>query len=81
MQIKALQKEKPDLLIVGELNEWETSEYVRDARYIGDKTALLVLGHIVSEEPGLEWLVQWLQPQIPDVKVTHIPSGDAFKWA
>jgi hypothetical protein len=39
----------------------------------------LVLGHIVSEEPGLEWTVQWLQPQLPGIKITHIPSGDAFK--
>ena len=80
-QIEALQKEKPDLFICGELNEWETSEYVRDLRYMGGKTALIVLGHIVSEEPGLEWLVKWLQPQIPGIKVTHIPSNDAFTWA
>lgn len=79
-QIKALQKEKPDVFICGELNEWETSEYVRDLRYMGSKTCLIVLGHIVSEEPGLEWLVQWLQPQIPAIKVTHIPSRDAFTW-
>ena len=81
MQITALQKEKPDLLICGELNEWETSEYVRDLRSTGSKTALLVLGHIVSEEPGLEWMVQWLQPQVPEIKITHIPSMDAFQWA
>ncbi|HEX8357972.1 MAG TPA: Nif3-like dinuclear metal center hexameric protein [Segetibacter sp.] len=80
-QIEALQKEKPDLLIVGELNEWETSEYVRDLRRSGSKTSLLVLGHIVSEEPGLEWLQKWLQPQIPDIKITHIPTTDAFVWA
>jgi putative NIF3 family GTP cyclohydrolase 1 type 2 len=81
MQIETLAKEKPDLLICGELNEWETSEYVRDMRYMGSKTCLLVLGHIVSEEPGLEWLVHWLQPQIPEIKITHIPSTDAFTWA
>ena len=80
-QIEVLQKEKPDLLIVGELNEWETSEYVRDLRFSGSKTALLVLGHIVSEEHGLVWTVNWLQPQVPGIKVTHIPSGDAFRWA
>lgn len=80
-QIEALQKEKPDIFICGELNEWETSEYVRDLRYMGSKTSLIVLGHIVSEEPGLEWLVKWLQPQIPAIKVTHIPSKDAFAWA
>lgn len=80
-QIKALQKEKPDLFICGELNEWETSEYVRDLRFMGSKTALMVLGHIVSEEPGLEWLVKWLRPQLPGMKMTHIPSNDAFRWS
>ena len=79
-QIEAIRKEKPDLLICGELNEWETSEYIRDLRYMGGKTALLVLGHIQSEEPGLQWLVHWLQPQIPSIRVAHIPSGDAFRW-
>ena len=80
-QIEAIQKEKPDVLICGELNEWETSEYIRDLRYMGLQTSLIVLGHIVSEEPGLEWLVKWLQPQIPGIHVTHIPSNDAFTWA
>ena len=80
-QITALHKEKPDLLICGELNEWETSEYIRDLRSTGSKTALVVLGHIVSEEPGLEWLVHWLQPQVPAIKVTHIPTTDVFSWA
>lgn len=79
-QIAAIQKEKPDVLICGEINEWETSEYIRDLRYMGLKTSLVVLGHIVSEEPGLEWLVKWLQPQIPGIQVTHIPSKDAFTW-
>jgi len=80
-QIGELQKYRPDLLIVGELNEWETSEYIRDARYQGEKVSLLVLGHAISEEPGLQWMVSWLTPKVPEVKVTHIPSGDAFSWA
>jgi putative NIF3 family GTP cyclohydrolase 1 type 2 len=80
-QIEALQKEKPDVFICGELNEWETSEYIRDLRYMGSKTSLIVLGHILSEEPGLEWLVKWLQPQVQGIHVTHIPSKDAFEWA
>ncbi len=80
-QINAIVNEKPDLFICGEVNEWETSEYVRDLRASGSKTALIVLGHIASEEPGLEWLVKWLQPQMPAIRVTHIPSGDAFSWA
>ncbi len=30
-----LQKYQPDVFVCGELNEWETSEYVRDAHYHG----------------------------------------------
>ncbi|HET6253156.1 MAG TPA: Nif3-like dinuclear metal center hexameric protein [Puia sp.] len=79
-QIGAIQQYQPDLLICGELNEWETSEYVRDARYLGEKIALVVLGHSVSEEPGMEWLVPVLQQKAPGIPVTHIVSGDAFSW-
>jgi putative NIF3 family GTP cyclohydrolase 1 type 2 len=80
-QIGWIEQYQPDVFICGELNEWETSEYIRDARYQGKKIALVVLGHSVSEEPGLQWLVPVLQKKIPGVPVTHLPSGDAFAWA
>ncbi len=67
-----------DVLLVGEINEWETSVYVQDARSMGRETSLLILGHANSEEPGMEYLVEWLQPRLPDVPVHHVPSGDPF---
>ena len=79
-QIDILNTEKPELLICVELNEWETSEYIRDLRSAGATASLLILGHIVSEEPGLEWMARWLQPQLPGLHITHIPSQDAFDW-
>jgi len=48
-QIQAMGKEKPDVLICGEIQEWETAEYVRDAQAKGEKLSLIVLGHIASE--------------------------------
>ena len=80
-QVQSIEKEKPDLIIVGEVNEWETSEYVRDLQRIGQKTSLIVLGHIVSEEAGMQWMKAWLKQQLPQIKVVHIPSTDAFSWA
>ena len=80
-QIGQVQKFKPDVFICGELNEWETSEYVRDARYQGIKTGLIVLGHSVSEEAGLQWLIPVLKEKAPGGVATHIPSGDPFAWA
>ena len=79
-QVTVAQNVKPDLLIVGELQEWETAEYIRDARALGSGISLIVLGHAVSEEPGMEWLVEWLQPKIPELKITHLPSGNPFQW-
>ena len=60
-QITAISKNKPDVLICGEVQEWETAEYVRDAEAKGDALSLIVLGHIASEEPGSEWMKNWLQ--------------------
>jgi putative NIF3 family GTP cyclohydrolase 1 type 2 len=77
-QIGYIRQYQPDLLVCGEINEWETSEYVRDAIFQGRKIALIVLGHSVSEEPGMQWLVPVLQKKVPGVSVTHLSSGDAF---
>jgi putative NIF3 family GTP cyclohydrolase 1 type 2 len=80
-QIQALEKEKPDLLICGEVAEWETSEYIRDAMAMGLQRSLIVLGHAQSEEPGMQWLVQWLQPKVPGLSVTHIETSNPFTRA
>jgi putative NIF3 family GTP cyclohydrolase 1 type 2 len=79
-QVAMAESEKPDVLIVGEVPEWETAEYIRDSQLLGRKTALLILGHSVSEEPGMEWLVDWLQPRVQPLKVVHVASGDPFTW-
>jgi putative NIF3 family GTP cyclohydrolase 1 type 2 len=79
-QMAAVLQDKPDVLIIGEASEWETVEFIRDGRLLGSKTALVVLGHSVSEEPGMEWVAQWLQPMLPGIPITHIASGDPFTW-
>jgi len=79
-QVSAVETQKPDVLIVGELSEWETAEYIRDSKSFGGKTSLIILGHSVSEEPGMEWFGEWLQPKLPEIKISHISSGDPFTW-
>ncbi|MFD0767269.1 Nif3-like dinuclear metal center hexameric protein [Mucilaginibacter lutimaris] len=80
MQVDFAERDKPDVLIVGELSEWETAEYIRDARLLGSKIALIILGHNFSEDPGMDYLVEWLQPKLSGVKITHINCGDPFVW-
>ena len=79
-QIPVIQQSKPDLILSGETREWETVERVRDGLAMGQKTSLLVLSHSVSEEAGMEYLVTWLQPKVPGVKITNIPSNNPFKF-
>jgi len=80
MQMSIAVPEQPDVLIVGEVSEWETAEYTRDGVLQGRKMALIVLGHQKSEEPGMEYFVEWLQPKLPGMKIKHIASGDPFMW-
>jgi len=79
-QIAAIQEFKPDLILSGETREWETVERVRDGQLMGQKTALLVLSHSVSEEAGMEYAASWLQPKVAGVKVTHIASANPFTF-
>ena len=79
-QVSTAETDKPDVLIVGELSEWETAEYIRDERLLGGKTSLIVLGHGVSEEPGMGWVKEWLQPRLAGINITHLPSGNPFTW-
>lgn len=79
-QIAAIQQYKPDLILSGETREWETVERVRDGLLMGQKTSLLVLSHAVSEEAGMEYAAQWLQPKVPGIRITHIASTNPFKF-
>jgi putative NIF3 family GTP cyclohydrolase 1 type 2 len=69
-----------DTLIVGEIHEWETSEYVRDAVSAGKNKAVIIAGHAPTEEPGMEWLAKWLQPRLAGIKVTHVPGVSPFRY-
>lgn len=78
-QMRFAQETGVEVLVVGELAEWETSEYVRDAAHAGLSRAALVVGHAASEEPGMKWLADWLRPRFPAVTVTHVPLRDALR--
>ena len=79
-QIEAIIKNRPDVLLCGEIQEWETAEYVRDAQTKGEKLSLIVMGHIASEEPGSEYMAEWLRKKIPGIKVTHVTANNSLSF-
>jgi putative NIF3 family GTP cyclohydrolase 1 type 2 len=74
-QVFALRQPAVEVLIAGEASEWETVEYVRDAVAQGRPKALILLGHQVSEEPGMERCAKDLRELFPAVRVDHIVAG------
>lgn len=78
-QIESIMKEKPDVLVCGESNEWETPEYVRAANEIGMKLSMIEIGHSASEEGGSEFVKNWLNENMPGLPVYHIPSGNSLQ--
>ena len=72
--VQALERPDVDVLIAGEASEWETVEYVRDAVAQKRPKALILLGHEVSEEPGMERCAEDLRRLFPGTRVDHISS-------
>jgi putative NIF3 family GTP cyclohydrolase 1 type 2 len=76
--IPLISTESVDVLICGETREWELVEYVQDMISCGKKKALIVLGHVVSEQAGMKWCAEWLKPLIPEVPVEFIAAPEPF---
>ena len=67
-----------DVIIAGEVREWESVEYARDTVTGGGKKGLILLGRVLSEEPGMNVCAQWLKTLVPELTTTWIPVGDPY---
>ena len=79
-QIRLLEDSNVDLLLAGESPQWETYEYMRDAVSQGKNKAIIFLGHIASEEAGMDFCASWLRGFIKDIPVSFIESGPSY-WS
>jgi putative NIF3 family GTP cyclohydrolase 1 type 2 len=73
-----------DVVINGENpetgNAYDPTEYALDAAFLGMNKGQIILGHAISEEPGMEDVADWLRTFIHDVPVKFIPSGEPY-WS
>ena len=67
-----------DVVIAGESPQWETYEYTRDAVLQGKSKAVVFIGHINSEEAGMEYCATWLKSFIRDIPIHFVSSGSSF---
>lgn len=67
-----------DVIVAGETREWESVEYAQDAVAAGQKKGLIMLGRVISEEPGMNLCADWLKTLLPEVSVRSFSSGDPY---
>jgi putative NIF3 family GTP cyclohydrolase 1 type 2 len=73
-----LQRDDVEVLVMGEGLEWETIEYGADAAAEGKHKALIILGHIPSEQAGMEDCARWVTALVPEVKVEFVATAEPF---
>ena len=73
-----------DVVIGGENpetgNPLDDTEYVLDAAAIGKNRGQIILGHAISEEPGMEDCANWLRGFVTEVPIQFIRAGEPF-WS
>jgi putative NIF3 family GTP cyclohydrolase 1 type 2 len=67
-----------EVLAVGETREWEVVEYIQDCVAAGQKKALIIVGHVLSEQSGMKYCAEWLKPLVPEVPVEFIPAPEPY---
>ncbi len=67
-----------DAIIAGEVREWESVEYAHDTVAAGLKKGMILLGRVISEEPGMKLCAAWLQGFVSEVPVKFVGTGDPY---
>ena len=67
-----------EVMVMGEAHEWETIEYAADAVKEGNKKGMIVLGHIPSEQAGMEECARWMREFVKEVPVEFVPAKEPF---
>lgn len=67
-----------EVLVVGETREWEVVEYIQDCIAAGQKKALIVVGHVPSEQAGMKYCAEWLKTLVTEIPVQFIAAPEPF---
>lgn len=67
-----------DVIVAGEVQEWESATYVQDVAFAGLKKGFISIGRVVNEGPGMQVCADWLKTIVPEVPVRFISAGDPY---
>jgi putative NIF3 family GTP cyclohydrolase 1 type 2 len=67
-----------DVIVTGEVQEWESATYAQDVAFAGAKKGFISVGRVVNEAPGMQVCADWLKTIVPEVPVRFISAGDPY---
>lgn len=81
-EINYVQEHHVDCLLAMEFCDFTTSEFIRDRAMLGIPSCAIVIGHFNLEQPGMEYMVQWIPKAIGTdvIPITYVPMGDTYSY-
>lgn len=76
--MKAMQLENVDCILVSEAREYDSFEYARDTVLAGQKKGAIFISHCAGEDEGMHYFADWLKPMVPEVPIQWIPTTDEY---
>jgi putative NIF3 family GTP cyclohydrolase 1 type 2 len=67
-----------DVIIAGEVQEWESSMYAQDVAFANVKKGFISIGRVVNEASGMQVCAEWLKTIVPEVPVRFVSAGDPY---
>lgn len=67
-----------DVIVAGEVQEWESATYAQDVAFAGLKKGFISIGRVVNEAPGMQVCANWLKTIVSEVPLRFIPAGDPY---
>jgi putative NIF3 family GTP cyclohydrolase 1 type 2 len=78
----AINNAEVDVVISGEQQEadggLDSPAYVVDAITVGVAKGWIMLGHAISEEPGMHEMAEWIKGFVPEVPARLVRAGEPF---
>ena len=79
--INRINKENINLLLPLELIDFTLTEYIKDSGQLGQDKAILAAGHFNLEEPGMEYMLEYLDDALGDhIDAYFVPVSDMYNY-
>ena len=80
MPMQVMERDRLDLMVVGDITEWTICAYLNDAWQMGFNKGMLTLGHERSEEFGMKYLEKWMKERFTDFPISFIDAKEPFQY-